>query len=40
VLCAAADGVLHDEEAGEVIAAKDALADARELLDSMRNDLD
>src|SRR4051794_17568658 len=39
VLCAKADGVLHDEEADELIPAKDALDDARELLDSIGDDL-
>ena len=39
VLCARADGVLHDEEAGEFVPASDALADARELLASMADDL-
>ena len=32
VLCAKVDGVLSDDEAGQLIAAKDAIADARELL--------
>lgn len=40
VLCAETDGVLHDEEAGELIAATDALGDARELIASIANDLD
>ena len=40
VLCAHTDGVLHDEEAGELVAAKDALADARELIASIGGDLD
>jgi hypothetical protein len=40
VLCAETDGILHDEEAGELIPAKEALASARELIESIRNDLD
>jgi hypothetical protein len=40
VLCEKADGVLHDEEAGELISAKDAVANARELIDEIGDDLD
>jgi hypothetical protein len=40
VLCEMADGVCEDEEAGEIIAAKDALRCARELIDSIGDDLD
>lgn len=40
VLCVEADGVLHDEEADELIPAKEALANARELIESLGNDLD
>jgi len=40
VLCEKADGILHDEEADELIVAKDALTSARELVASVRDDLD
>src|SRR5262249_8387904 len=40
VLCEEADGIVHDEEADELIAAKDALAYARELIASIGDDLD
>ncbi len=40
VLCEKTDGVLHDEESDEFIAARDALADARELVASVADDLD
>jgi hypothetical protein len=40
VLCAQTDGVLHDEEAGELVPAKDALSNARELIESIGNDLE
>ena len=39
VLCAKADGVVHDEDAGEFIAADDSIANAKELLASVRADL-
>ncbi len=39
VLCAHADGILLDEESGELITANDALASARELLESIAGDL-
>ena len=40
VLCEKADGLLHDEEAGELTVAKDVLAEARELIASIVDDLD
>jgi hypothetical protein len=40
VLCEATNGVLHDEEADELIAARDALANAREMIASIGDDLD
>jgi hypothetical protein len=40
VLCAKADGMLHDEESGEFVAATDALDDARAMLESIGDDLE
>ena len=40
VLCERAGGVLHDEEADELISAADAVADARDLIASVGDDLD
>lgn len=40
VLCEMTDGILHDEEADELVDAKNAMADARALLASLGNDLD
>lgn len=40
VLCAQADGVLHDEESDERVSASNALVDAREMIASIGEDLD
>lgn len=40
VLCERADGIVQDDESGDLIAAKDAVADARELEASLRAELE